>query len=142
MKRIDAWAARLTDHAASATTSETPTLVEHDRFESALDNDLNISGALGELFKTITECNLALDKGELTPAQSRGVLAWWERVNRTLAIEPDADAMPVEVQTLVDERAAARTAKDWKRSDVLRDAVAALGWTIKDSKDGQKVTKS
>ena len=144
LKRVDAWVQRLTDHAASATTSEAHPLTTEDRFEAALDNDLNISGALGELFKTISECNLALDRNELTPAQARGVLDWWQRINRTLGLEPDADAnaVPAEVQGLVDQRAQARTDKNWKLGDELRDKVLALGWAIKDSKDGQKLTRA
>ena len=144
LKRIDAWVQRLTDHAATATATEPHPLTAGDRFETALDNDLNISGALGELFKTISECNLALDKQELTSAQAKGILAWWQRINQTLGLEPDADAnsVPAEVQSLVDQRAQARTDKNWKLSDELRDKVIALGWSIKDSKEGQKLTRA
>ncbi len=142
LKRIDAWVTRLGEHAATATASEPFAAADHDRFEQALDNDLNISGALGELFKTVSECNVALDKGEMSSAQARGVLAWWERINRTLAVEAEADQVPSDVQALVEQRSTARGEKNWKRSDELRDAIAAQGWTVKDSKDGQKVTKS
>lgn len=144
LQRIDTWVARLTDHAASAPTGEPHPLADHDRFEEALDKDLNISGALGVLFTIITESNSALDKGQLAPAHARHLLEWWQRINRTLAIEPDAGAneYPDAVQTLLDQRAQARGAKEWKRSDELRDAIAALGWTVKDTKDGQKVTRA
>jgi cysteinyl-tRNA synthetase len=42
---------------------------------------------------------------------------------------------------LLEERAAARAAKDWRLSDTLRDEIAELGWAVKDTKDGQKLTK-
>ena len=42
---------------------------------------------------------------------------------------------------LLDQRAEARKAKNWAESDRLRDAIAAAGWLVKDSKDGQSVTK-
>ena len=144
LQRIDTWVARLTDHAAGAPVGEPHALADHERFEEALDKDLNISGALGVLFTIITESNSALDKNQLTPAQARRLLDWWERINRTLAIEPDAGAneSPDEVKMLLDQRAQARTAKEWKRSDELRDAIAAHGWTVKDTKDGQKVTRA
>ena len=144
LRRIDAWVARLTDHAAQVTTGEPHALADHERFENALDDDLNISGALGQLFEIVRESNLALDKGQLTSAHSRRLLEWWARVNRTLAIEPDADAnvVPAEVQALLDERAQARKDKDFKRSDELRDAIAAQGWTVKDTKEGQKLTRA
>ncbi len=143
LRRIDAWVSRLQDHAAPATTAEPHPLADHDRFEQALDDDLNISGALGQLFEVIRESNRALDESNLSPAHARGLLAWWAGVNRTLALEPDADAnmIPAEVRVLVDERATARAGKDWKRSDELRDAAAALGWIVKDTKDGQKLSR-
>ena len=41
---------------------------------------------------------------------------------------------------MLDERAAARAAKNWAESDRLRDAIAAAGWLVKDSKEGQTLT--
>ncbi len=144
LRRIDAWHTRLSDHAASAPTGEPHPLADQERFEKALDDDLNISGALGQLFEIVRESNLALDKDQLAPAQSRRLLEWWSRINRTLAIEPDAeiDAVPATVQALLDERAQVRKDKNFKRSDELRDAIAAAGWAVKDTKDGQKLSKA
>ena len=45
------------------------------------------------------------------------------------------------VQALLDQRAEARKSKNWAESDRLRDEIAAAGWIVKDSKDGQSVTK-
>ena len=56
--------------------------------------------------------------------------------------KPAADeAIPAEVQSLLDARAAARTAKDWAASDQLRDQLKGMGWEVKDTKQGQKVQK-
>ena len=142
LRRLDAWVARLTDHAATAPASAEHPLAEHDRFEQALDDDLNISGALGQLFEVVRESNLLLDKGELSPAHARRLLEWWNRINATLAVEPDAEEVPAEVQRLLDARAQARREKNFRRSDELREAIAGLGWAVKDTKDGQKITKS
>ena len=49
--------------------------------------------------------------------------------------------VPAEIQAMLDERAAARAAKNWAESDRLRDALAAAGWLVKDAKQGQTVTK-
>ena len=141
LRRLDAWVSRLTDHAATAPASEGHPLAEHDRFGQALDDDLNISGALGQLFEVVRESNLLLDKGELSPAHARRLLEWWNRINATLAVEPDAEAVPAEVNRLLDERARARREKNFRRSDERRDAGAALGWAVKDTKDGPKVTR-
>ena len=52
-----------------------------------------------------------------------------------------AAEVPAEIQALLDKRAAARKAKDWAESDRLRDEIAAAGWSVKDSRDGQTVTR-
>ena len=51
------------------------------------------------------------------------------------------EALPGEVQKLVEDRQAVRAAKDWARSDQLRDAIQDLGYTVHDTKDGMKVIK-
>ena len=50
--------------------------------------------------------------------------------------------LPEEIQRLADERAQARKEKNWKRSDELRDALAAAGYTVKDTPQGQSITKA
>jgi cysteinyl-tRNA synthetase len=42
---------------------------------------------------------------------------------------------------LAEARIQARLAKDWRKSDELRDKLAALGWEARDTKEGQKITQ-
>ena len=142
LQRIDEWIARLTEHATKATKPEPHPACDDDRFECELDQDLNISAALGVLFEAIRETNRELDGGQLTPGQARFILEWWKRINHVLALEPDQEALPAEVLALLEERARARATKQWKRSDEIRDQIAGLGWDVKDTKDGQKTTRS
>ena len=60
-----------------------------------------------------------------------------------LAKADDGNKMivPEEVAKLVTERNAARTSKDWKRSDELRDSISKFGFEVKDTPQGQKLTK-
>ena len=48
--------------------------------------------------------------------------------------------IPQEVGQLLRERDSARTNKDWAASDQLRDAIAALGFSVKDTAQGQEIT--
>lgn len=141
LRRLDEWVARLEDHARAAPVSEPHPLADHRRFEDALDDDLNISGALGQLFTIVHDSNVLLDAGQLAPAHARRLLEWWARVNAVLALEPDTVAAPAEVLALLDRRAAVRAVRDFAASDLLRAQIAALGWTVKDTKEGQKLTK-
>lgn len=54
----------------------------------------------------------------------------------------EQEAVPAEVQALLDERAAARASKDWAASDRLRDDLAALGYPVIDTPEGQRVDRS
>src|SRR5205807_1212237 len=101
---------------------------------------LNISAGLGFLFESIREMNRALDRNELAPASAKAWLDWWERVNSVLAVDKEETALPPEIAKLAEERARARHAKDWKKSDELRDKLYASGWEARDTKDGQKIT--
>ena len=112
-----------------------------EEFENALDDDLNISAALGFLFDTIRTTNRALDDGTLNASAARAWLQWWERVDSVLALSGDETLVPPEVTALADARAQARLAKEWRKSDELRDQIAALGWEVRDTKDGQKITR-
>ena len=57
-----------------------------------------------------------------------------------LGFEAEAGAVPAAVAELLARRSEARTAKEWKLSDTLRDEILAAGWIVKDTKEGQKLT--
>ena len=140
LQRIEEWAQRLAETKGSASPEPTPLVQEVDNFFSALDDDLNISGAMGHLFDLIRESNRALDRGELSPGQAATLFAGWERVNGVLRLERETAAIPAEVLTLVEQRLQVRAAKNWAESDRLRDEIAAQGWIVKDTKDGPKLS--
>lgn len=140
LKRIDDWTQRLIRLAAAAAEDPSAPAIP-PKFEEALDDDLNISAALGFLFESIRETNRAIDRGELTVAAARAWLTWWQRIDQVLQLAGEESALPPEVAKLAEERQRARLAKDWKKSDQLRDELNALGWDVRDAKDGQHVTR-
>jgi cysteinyl-tRNA synthetase len=108
-------------------------------FFECLDDDLNISGAMGCLFDWLRETNRLLDT-ERNPIHAATALAEWRRLNAVLQLQNERASVPTEILTLVEQRNAARAAKNWAESDRLRDAIAQLGWTVKDSKEGTLVS--
>jgi cysteinyl-tRNA synthetase len=143
LARIDALVERLERESAvvegaapRSTTTATP-LVEG--FFECLDDDLNISGAMGCLFDWLRETNRLLDT-ERNPIHAATALAEWRRLNAVLQLQNERASVPTEILTLVEQRNAARAAKNWAESDRLRDAIAQLGWTVKDSKEGALVS--
>ena len=136
LRRIDDWVARLREK-SEGENPERP-MAEGAGFFDALDDDLNISGALGVLFEAIRETNRKMDLGEF---DAGAWLRWWERVDTVLALAGEDTAMPAEIFKLAEARVQARLAKDWGKSDQLRDELAARGWEARDTKDGQKITR-
>jgi cysteinyl-tRNA synthetase len=144
LTRIDEWLARLRVLAGSARRADrTPQrCVPASQFEDALDDDLNISAALGFLFESIRETNRAMDQNEMDARAADSWLDWWKRINSVLDLEADAEmVIPAEVTQFAQERENARREKNWKRSDELREQIAVLGWEVRDTKDGPKLTR-
>jgi cysteinyl-tRNA synthetase len=142
--RIDDWLQRLRECSASVPLAKTDGREAGSlpcTFEDALDDDLNISEALGFLFETIRDTNRAMDRNELDASSASAWLNWWKRVNAALRLEMETIELPAEVAKLADERAQARLAKDFRKSDELRDQLNALGWEARDTRDGQKITR-
>ena len=138
LQRLDEWTARLRE-TAGPETSESP--VEGlEAFGEALDDDLNISAALAAVFETLRLTNRRMDEGAISPAEARTLLNWLVGVNSVLALDPDAENISEVVEGLLVRRAEARASKDWKLSDTLRDEILAIGWIVKDTKDGQKLS--
>ena len=143
--RIDDWLERLRKCGASFQLANSDKGQDENlphTFEEALDDDLNISAALGFLFESIRDTNRSMDRQELNAESARAWLTWWERINSVLDLESEGDLkMPAEIAQLAEERIKARGNKDWKRSDDLRDRIAAQGWEVRDTAEGQKLTK-
>jgi cysteinyl-tRNA synthetase len=145
--RIDDWLERLREVAGDKIDPPSPRLRRGEamqlghEFEDALDDDLNISAALGFLFETIRETNRAMDQSKLDGKTATGWLNWWNRIEQVLNFERGGLELPEEVAKLAEARTQARLAKDFRRSDELRDKLNALGWEARDTKDGQKITR-
>jgi cysteinyl-tRNA synthetase len=105
-----------------------------ERFREALADDFNTPRALAELFELVGAAN----RGVVDRGLAAEVLAeMLELVGLSSLAQPDqgaeADQRALE---LMAEREEARAAKDFDRADALRDELAVLGWTVRDSADG------
>lgn len=121
-------------------------------FNKAMDDDFNTALAISNLygyFKAIKAKLNANDKAAvadvnqirktysligLFKADAKEFIAYYENKNKK-------EEIPAEVKAIADERFEARKNKDWAKSDELRDKLAALGYLIKDEKDGYELTK-
>ena len=67
----------------------------------------------------------------------------WDKVDAVLGVGAKAATaeVPAEINALLEARQAARAAKDFKKSDVIRDELKAKGWVIEDTPKGPKLKK-
>jgi cysteinyl-tRNA synthetase len=139
--RIDEWVRRLQEIAGDAAPDSQFAAAKSDKFFDALDDDLNISAALAEVFNQIRESNSSIDRGELAAGQAAALLGWWKRINQVLQLQEEVESVPGNVTALLIKRAEMRTDKNWSQSDALRAEIESLGWFVKDTKEGQKLTR-
>jgi cysteinyl-tRNA synthetase len=139
--RIDEWIGRLRELARESEPDPSYQPAQSDRFFAALDDDLNISAALADLFEQIRITNRVMDDEKLAPGEAAALLRWWEGINQVLQLQSEEQSASDEVHALLEQRAAARSAKDWALSDAIRKQIEDLGWTVKDTKEGQKLAK-
>jgi cysteinyl-tRNA synthetase len=111
-------------------------------FEARMDDDLDVSGAIGVLQSFRNVGNSAIDQG-LGGEDAKKALALLERIGDVFGIlaESSEEKPPEEVLLLADARLEARKRKDFKAADEARDKIKALGWSVEDTKDGIKFRK-
>jgi len=140
LARIDECLLKLRELAGQTAPASESELTK--RFTEALDEDLNVSAAWGAVFEWVRETNRKLAANELTAAQAATELKAWDTIDQVLGIGAKAtDEVPAELLALLEERQAARKAKDFKRSDAIRDELKAKGWVIEDTPKGPRLKK-
>ncbi|SDO09693.1 cysteinyl-tRNA synthetase [Halomonas shengliensis] len=115
------------------------------RFTAAMDDDFNTPEALSVLFDLARELNRAKKEA---PGEAPALAAELRRLGGILGLlqqdpaaflKAGAGELPLseaEIQAKIDERAAAKQAKDFAAADAIRDELAALGIILKDSRKG------
>ena len=114
------------------------------KFQAAMDDDFNTSEALAVIFDCVRELNRAVEaknvkdaavyrKTLLEIAGSLGLLSLTPV--RFLGVESSGSDDGT-IQNLIDQRVQARSERDWKRADRIREELASMGVEIEDRPDG------
>lgn len=140
LTRIDECLVKLREVAADTVAPADAALLA--KFSESLDHDLNVSGAWGVIFEWVRETNRLLAANQFSMEKASSSLAAWEMMNSVLGFASAGEAeIPAELTALLEERQAARRAKDFKRSDAIRDDMKARGWVIEDTPKGPRMRK-
>ena len=113
------------------------------KFSNCLKNDLNISGALGEMFIWINQVFKELDNDNVSSKGSLSVVQTLQLINQVLGVLNSKNNTEDESQivNLLEKRAAAREDKDWSLADQIREEIDALGYTVEDTDRGPIVKR-
>ena len=107
-------------------------------FSNCLKNDLNISGALGEMFIWINLVFKELDADNVSFAGSLLIVEALESIDRVLGILESENNIEQgdKIADLLEKRAEARRNKDWNFADKIREEIDALGYVVEDTDQG------
>jgi len=111
-------------------------------FDTALADDLNTAGALGEIFTLAREANIAMAAGSVSAEAATVIREGVGDMIHILGLDAAADTtsdIPDDVVRMAAERHESRLAKDYAGADRLRDAIVARGYEVRDAPGGYKV---
>ncbi|TWP38870.1 cysteine--tRNA ligase [Leekyejoonella antrihumi] len=147
VERIEGFLDRALDETPTEYAEELP-----KEFAAAMDDDLNVSGALAVVFDTIREGNTALDEGERDDARRLALQV--VAMTDLLGVNPldpqwsaggddrAEHALDQLVGALVEQRKRARAARDFATADTIRDDLAEAGVVVEDTPNGARWTLS
>jgi len=112
-------------------------------FEASMDDDLNISAALGAVFTFMREINRRMDRDLIPPPDANAASNLMRRFDRVLGLLGSADdeETPARVTELVAARTEARKKKDFTSADRIRDELHDMGYVVEDTPEGPRVKK-
>jgi cysteinyl-tRNA synthetase len=111
-------------------------------FEEAMDDDLNVSAALGKIFDLVKEINKFLDEGDFSSQDAEKTSALIDRFDSVLGIlKREEITLDEKVVELIQKRNQARKDKKWEEADKIRKEIEALGIILEDTSGGTKWKK-
>ena len=109
------------------------------KFEAAMDDDFNTADALAAIFELVKFANTNVDENS-SKEFAGGLYEELFKLSDVLGlkIEKKEEILDKEIEDLIQERQAARKAKDFQRADEIRDELLKKGIILKDTREGVK----
>jgi cysteinyl-tRNA synthetase len=146
LSRIDNLTIRLSEIKRDDKSSQDVKRIIEDfsnRFIETMDDDLNISGGIGHFFDFLREINNLIDNDSLTTGDRDLIMDTLRSIDTVFGFiffpetaEGEIDAERIE--KLIQERAEARSRRDFKRADEIRHLLQEEGILLEDTKDGTR----
>ena len=134
-----------TDVAMADEAAKIASLDKHrEKFIEVMDDDLNTADGIAAIFELVSEINLDVKDGA-SKSFAEEALRRIRELTEVLGLfggEDEEEGLGDDIQALIDERQAARKEKNWARADEIRDQLAAMGITLKDTPQGVQVIRN
>lgn len=113
------------------------------QFIGAMEDDLNTADALAAIFELVRELNTMLLDSQTSKEQLEAGLLLFNELTGVLGLlyNKRSEELPAEITALVEERKAARKAKDFARADAIRAQITELGYVIEETRQGTNIYK-
>lgn len=113
-----------------------------DKFDAAMDDDFNTADAISAIFELVKFANSHAD-GSSSKAFLDGLKEEIVKLSDIcgLIVDKEETLLDEELEKLIEERAAAKKAKDFARADAIRDELLARGIALKDTREGVKIVR-
>ena len=144
LQRLYDFIDRLKDVKSQKSHPEVAEILEEAQkgFEEAMDDDLNVSAALGKIFDLVKEINKFIDEGDFSSQDAEKTLVLIERFDSVLGIlKREEITLDEKVVELIQKRNQARKDKKWEEADKIRKEIEALGIILEDTPEGTKWKK-
>ncbi len=140
LDRYNDFISNLSDYAGGESSGEASEITKKllTGFETHLDDDLNISGALGDVFDFIRDINRLKAENKLSVEERDEALAAMRKIDTVLAFEQKQEMIDADIEALIVERTEARKSKDFARADEIRDELLVQGIVLEDTAQGVK----
>ena len=113
----------------------------HDSFVAHMDDDLNTADAVTDIYTLVKAANTAIDN-KASKESLKIALDMLNEITDVLGIVLKVEEdIPAEITELVEQRTAAKKAKDFAEADRIRDLITSKGYSVKDTPNGPQVEK-